>query len=253
MEETSEIQIPGRKIYKDRAIQVGTFIGGPLVAGYLIAENFKAFNEQGKAKKTWAFAIISTIIIFGGVFLIPNIEKVPRQLIPLVYTWIAYYLVKHYQGININAHINAGGAIYNWWRTLAIAFIGLLITCVAVFGTIYFSDRTTNNEIVKMYGAMQHEIHFDKGNISENVIDQIAEGLTANTFFDSALKKEVYVKMISNRYEIFIPCDQSILTHSDVIAVFAQLRDHMQKMFPANKIVLNLAVDNIDNVVKRLE
>lgn len=37
------------KIYKDRAIWAGTFLGGPLVAGYLIAENFKVFNEKKRA------------------------------------------------------------------------------------------------------------------------------------------------------------------------------------------------------------
>ncbi|MGB3453203.1 MAG: hypothetical protein WBA59_05210 [Moheibacter sp.] len=63
-------QIQKNKIYKDKAIWVGTFLGGPLVAGYYIAENFKAFNDSKKAKKTWFFAILSTIAIFGIVFFI---------------------------------------------------------------------------------------------------------------------------------------------------------------------------------------
>jgi hypothetical protein len=253
MEEVSDIQTPEQKIYKDRAIYVGTFIGGPLVAGYLIAENFRVFNEPNKAKKAWIYAIGATIIVFGGVFLIPNVDKVPRQVIPLIYTWIAYYLVKHYQGANINAHINAAGKVYNWWRTLGIALIGLLITLTAVFSVVYFSDKATNNETVKTYGVLQHEIHFDKSNISEKTIDKIAEGLTVNTFFDSAQKKEVYVKLIGRNYELSIPCDQSIMSHPEIIAVLAQLRDNMQKMFPANKIVLNLVGDSLDNVIKRLK
>ena len=51
MEETLAIKIPTQKIYKNRAIEIATFLGGPLVAGYLIAENFKAFNEPDKSKK----------------------------------------------------------------------------------------------------------------------------------------------------------------------------------------------------------
>jgi hypothetical protein len=57
-----------KKIYTDRLIWAGTFLGGPLVAGYLIAENFKVFNEPNKVKLTWIYAIIATIVIFGGVF-----------------------------------------------------------------------------------------------------------------------------------------------------------------------------------------
>jgi hypothetical protein len=139
MEEISEVQTPEQKIYKDRAIYVGTFIGGPLVAGYLIAENFKTFNEPGKARMAWIYSIIATIIIFGGVFLIPDIEKVPRQVIPLAYTLIAYYLVKHYQGENINLHINSGGEIYNWWRTLGVALIGLIIMLIVLYVVFCFS------------------------------------------------------------------------------------------------------------------
>ncbi len=29
------------KIYKDKAIWVGTFLGGPLVAGYFFSKNYK--------------------------------------------------------------------------------------------------------------------------------------------------------------------------------------------------------------------
>jgi hypothetical protein len=73
MEETIEIKIPTKKIYKENSIYAGTFLGGPLVSGYLIAENFKAFNEPKKAKMTCLFALIASIIIFGGIFLIPNV------------------------------------------------------------------------------------------------------------------------------------------------------------------------------------
>src|SRR6266487_6381979 len=96
-EQTLDNQILRGKIYKDRAIYVGTFLGGPLVAGYLIAENFKIFSEPDRAKKTWIYAIIATVVIFGGIFLIPDTVKIPNQIIPLIYTGITYYLVQHFQ------------------------------------------------------------------------------------------------------------------------------------------------------------
>ncbi len=40
MEQILDIEKPKPKIYNYRAIGVGTFLGGPLVAGYFIAENF---------------------------------------------------------------------------------------------------------------------------------------------------------------------------------------------------------------------
>jgi len=49
-EQTLDNQILVGKIYKAKEIYVGTFLGGPLVAGYTIAENFKIFGEIDKAK-----------------------------------------------------------------------------------------------------------------------------------------------------------------------------------------------------------
>lgn len=94
-------------------------------------------------KKTWLIAIIATIIILGGVFLIPNIEKVPHFIIPLVYTAIAQYLVQRFQGTAIKAHIEKGGQVYSIWRTGWIGLTGLLILVVIVFIIILFTNHAT--------------------------------------------------------------------------------------------------------------
>ena len=254
MEQTIDPQTPTQKIYKDRAIWVGTFLGGPLAAGYLIAENFKAFNETNKAKKTWIYAIIATVIVFGGVFLIPDNVKIPNQIIPLIYTAIAYYLVQHFQGQSILAHINSGGQLFSWWRTIAVGIIGLAITIIPIFGIALLSDTAANaGTDTKTYGIMKHEIAFDKNNISESEVNKIADGLIKATFFDEAVTKYVYVKKVGNNFEISISCDKSVTNSSDALAPFVQLRSDLQTLFPDNKIVFNIVVDNLDNLVKRIE
>lgn len=128
MEQVSDVQTSTRKIYKNNAIRVATFLGGPLVAGYLIAENFKAFDEPDKAKRTWIFAVITTALIFAVAFSLPATSSSGEYLVPLLYAWAAYYLVQRYQGTNITSHLNAGGETYSWGRTLLIALIGCVIT-----------------------------------------------------------------------------------------------------------------------------
>ena len=121
-----------KKIYRDRAIWVGTILGGPLVTGYLISENFKVFNEIGKSKKTWFYAIIGTVLIISGVFLIPEEVEIPNQIIPLIYATVAYFLVKHFQGQNISAYIALGGKTFGWSRIIGISLIGFAITFIFV-------------------------------------------------------------------------------------------------------------------------
>ncbi|HEY6914222.1 MAG TPA: hypothetical protein VI413_06050 [Paludibacter sp.] len=134
MDQFLENETTTQKIYKERAIWTGTFLGGPLVAGYLIAENFKVFNQHDRVRKTWIYSIIATIVIFGGVFLIPDTVKIPNQIIPLIYTIIASQIVQVYQKAKITTHINAGGQVYSWWRTIGVGLIGLVITVIIVFG-----------------------------------------------------------------------------------------------------------------------
>jgi hypothetical protein len=251
-----EEQTPDYRIYKERAIWAGTFLGGPLVAGYLIGENFKAFNESAKFKLTWIVAIIAAIVIFGGLFLVPDPEKIPKQIIPIVYTAIAYFLMQHYQSKNIEAHLKVGGKVYGWGRVIVISLIGLIITLIPVFGIGMLSEGKTNNdisEITKTYGELRHEITFNSNNVSSAEVDEIAAALTATVFFDSAQKKSVYVEKVGTKYILSIPCDPAVASNPDALTPFIQLRIDMQKLFSNNKIVLNLVGNSLDNILKRIE
>lgn len=134
MEKSVFTEIPTEKIYNGRAIWVGTFLGGPLVAGYLIAENFKVFNDNEKARITWIIALLTTIVIFGGLFFVPENVKIPNQIIPILYTAIASVLAKRFQEQKSNEHIENGGENYGWWRVIAIGLIGVLISVFTFVG-----------------------------------------------------------------------------------------------------------------------
>jgi len=254
MEQTLDIEKPTQKIYKDRAIWVGTFLGGPLTAGYLIAENFKAFNELDKAKKTWIYATITTIIVFGGVFMIPDNVNVPNQIIPLIYTAIAYFLVQHFQGQKITKHLDSGGQLFSWWRTIGVSITGLVITIIPIFAFALLSDSIDNTSIAtKTYGVMKHEIAFDRSNITETEVDELANGLVRTNFFDQSVTKYVYAEKVNSTYELSLSVVDGIVNDNEALQPFIELRTDLQTMFPDNKIVFKLVVDNLDNVVKTIE
>jgi peptidoglycan/LPS O-acetylase OafA/YrhL len=132
---------PDFKVYKDRAVYIGTFLGGPLVAGYLSAENYKNLGQQDKVKTAWLIAIISTIVIIGIVFLIPNIEKVPSYIIPIVYAGIAQYLVQKNQGPAIKSHIEKGGQVYSVWRAVWIGLVGAALLFAIILAIALLSNK----------------------------------------------------------------------------------------------------------------
>jgi len=129
-----------KKIYKLRAIMIGTFLGGPLVAGYFIAENFKVFNEINKARKTWNYTIIATVFIFIGVVQIPDHITSAKYSIPCIIATSAHFFAKHFQGRNILAFLALKGETYSWWRTIIVSLIWLAITFVSAVVVDFFIE-----------------------------------------------------------------------------------------------------------------
>ena len=140
------INVPGqkRKIYSIHSMSFATFVGGPLATAYLLAENFKTFGPQDQVMPTWIIATILTVVLFGGILMVPNAEKIPNQLIPLINALIAYFVVTRTQGEKIKAHIAEAGAVFSHWRALGISLLAalgtLLIILVMIVASTYESD-----------------------------------------------------------------------------------------------------------------
>jgi hypothetical protein len=130
------VDVTSQKIYTLRSIQVATFLGGPIIAGYLISENYRAFNEDKKSKIAIMLGVLATIVLFGVVFMLPDTKKVPTYIIPLAYSWGAYILVQQLMGAQMKAHFAAGGGVYTIWRALLAALIGGTVTVAGVFVTL---------------------------------------------------------------------------------------------------------------------
>jgi hypothetical protein len=138
MEENIFPDVPENKLYTESAIRVATFFGGPLVAGYLIANNYKQLGETRHVQITWLITIASTVIIFGMALYLP--EKFPHLIVPIAYTGVVYYLVERFQGAKIKAHLAAGGMTWSVGRVVLVSVVGLVITFALLFGAFFLMD-----------------------------------------------------------------------------------------------------------------
>lgn len=139
MQEDIFPEIPKNKLFTDESIRIATFIGGPLIAGYLIAGNYKQLGELKKVKWTWLCTIIATILIFIIAFFLPSKSSAP--LFPIVYSGGTFYLVRHLQGAGIKAHVAAGGKTWSVWHAVLISLAGLVITIGILFGGFTLMDQ----------------------------------------------------------------------------------------------------------------
>jgi hypothetical protein len=147
---TQEKNTKGLKFYSQRVIGIATFIGGPMAAGYLIRENYRSLEDPENGKKALVIGIIATILLFVGIFSIPEsiMNKVPNQILPAIYTGIIYLIVEKIHGTMLNQHKENGNEFYSGWKAVGIGVISLTILLTGIFGYTYLS---TDNELYEKY------------------------------------------------------------------------------------------------------
>lgn len=138
------------KVYTLAQIGLATYIGGPLAAGYLMNVNFKTLGKPKKAEKAIVLGILFTILLFAVIFSVPEniMDKVPRFLIPLIYTSIVYFLVEKYQGQELRSLAENKDSLYSIWRAIGIGIVSLAILLAGIFTYFFlFGD----NEVYEQY------------------------------------------------------------------------------------------------------
>ena len=120
----------GGKLYSPQQVGVAAFVGTPLPAGFLLAQNYKALGKGSAARQAWVFGLLGTIVLLAIAFVLP--DKFPRTVIPLAYSLAIRELAKQRQGAAFAAHLAAGGERQSNWRVAGIAVGGLAVVLVAV-------------------------------------------------------------------------------------------------------------------------
>lgn len=135
-----------KKLYSQRAIAITTYLGGPLAAGILIRENYKALEKEKQGKYAFIIGIVSTIIIFVGVFLIPEniISKIPNVLIPLIYTGIISLIVEKIQGTDLKSYKENNQKFQSLWKAAGIGAICLAIILAVIALTAFIAGDFAN-------------------------------------------------------------------------------------------------------------
>jgi uncharacterized membrane protein len=134
------------KLYSSESILIATFFGGPIVGGYLIAENFKMMGETEKAKQTWVFAILGLSLMLGFMEFIKT-AKIPWYVLPLAYTALTYLPMKWLQGSRIKAHMLQGGELHKGDRVFVVSFVGAVATMVGLLIMSILMQVVTTGEV----------------------------------------------------------------------------------------------------------
>ncbi len=256
MEQKSDAPSLSQKIYSEIAIGLGALIGGPLAAGYFIAQNFRVFNEPGKARKTWIIAVAVMVAIICDFLILSRYTIFLNPVILLIIiAAVVWFLAARLQGERIRAHVSSGGLVYNWLQNIGVAFAGLVGIIVIVLGFALLLNAVFPSSVVtKTYGEVKNEITFDKKNMTGIEVDQIGDALLNASYFNEMFAKSVYAKKLEDGgYELFFIVPEEMAADTAELNNFRNLKTDLETSFADKKIGMNLVSGDLKNVLKKIE
>lgn len=113
------------QIYDHKSILIGTLMGGPLAAGYLMSQNYKIFGKPDSAQTAFFLGIIITILYFGGILIIPAeiLNYIPKALVSVLTVGIVAVILDYKQDDLIQAYIARRGAKASRWKAAGIGVV----------------------------------------------------------------------------------------------------------------------------------
>jgi hypothetical protein len=208
------------KIFTKKTILFATFLGGPLVAGFLIYKNYKILGKEESAQKALIIGIVCTVLLFAGIFIIPSsvIEKFPNTLIPFIYTGIIALIINKNQDNLINDYLKNGGSKASNWVAARYSLIGLVIILIFI---IPVAISLPQNGYEKELNIYDKAILHSSKKLDSKIPDKISESIRQSQFMDVKQKSDLFLNESDSQYILkFIITDFNLLSDSTFLHDF---------------------------------
>lgn len=216
-----------KKIFTNKAISFASFFGGPIAAGIIISKNYKAFGNDTAARNSIFIGILSTILMFAGIYMIPeNItDKIPQQLLPLFYTPIIAGVVEKLQGQKIRNFLANGGEKASNWQLAAYGFLGLVITCIFFYAMFFSGPMQGYEKSIKIDKNIN--LHYSKI-MDKTTSQRVAMTIKESGFMQGIESADLFFSKESTHYKLkFVLTDLKILSDTLVISDFTSFEYYL--------------------------
>lgn len=249
------------KFYSQRAIGIATFIGGPLAAGYLVRENYRSLGDPDNARKALILGIIATLLLFLGLFSIPEaiMEKIPNQIFPIIYTAIIYLIVEKIHGPILKQHKEKENDFHSAWNAAGVGAISFVILVGGMFGFVYLSTDDA------LYERYDEELLVFTQNETETLkfydnLDSKSDASLVQDLDNSVIPKWEENLAIIERTNAFENLPQGLVEQNEILKEYAELRMEafklMRKIIDEDTDAYNSKLDElhiqINVVIERL-
>lgn len=121
------------KLHSSLSIAIGSFIGGPLAAGFLIGENYRMLDEPKKASTSMIVSIMATIILIVLAILIPYDNNSIGIIMSFIYAIIAHNITESKQGEILTKHKYFGNLFFSVWNAIGVGIVAMIMLIAFLF------------------------------------------------------------------------------------------------------------------------
>ena len=104
------------------------FLGGPFAGFYLLASNFRAFNNEAAFKRTLFYGVLGTLVYLSLIGAAPAdvVERIPSVALQMIY-WGFVLTIGQTQKQNIERYLATGNARVSYGHITATVILSLLL------------------------------------------------------------------------------------------------------------------------------
>jgi hypothetical protein len=130
------------KIWSVFQISLGSYLAGPIGAGYLLGQNFKAMGREDLAKKIRLAGAAFTFLLLLFLFLVPDemFEKIPKMFVPIAYTAMVTAFAEGYQKVRIRELLDLGSKRNSYFKLIGIALVMIAIQIPLILLFAYLAE-----------------------------------------------------------------------------------------------------------------
>lgn len=131
MTEVQTTETASGPAYSIKQITVAAFLGGPLAAFWLLALNYRLFQQSRNALFSIIAGILGTIAVLAIAVVLP--PWLPNIVLPVAYTLGLRGLADILQGALLDEHARNSGRVGSWWVVVGISVLGIAVLVALAF------------------------------------------------------------------------------------------------------------------------
>lgn len=127
------------KLYSPGQIAWATFLGAPIAGCWLLALNYRRFDDAMAANRALIFGSIGTILLLALAFFLP--ERFPNFVLPAAYTFGMYQYAKTLRGKVYMDRLSNDCRKGSGWVATGIGILCSIVILVVLFAVVLIAPE----------------------------------------------------------------------------------------------------------------